>query len=97
MLKIKFNFSAVTELNEAIDYYNYEIPGLGHKFKLEVKRNLLRIQKYPTIWPLVRGTIRRCTMDKFPYSILYSIEDSYIYILVIAHQHRKPTYWTNRN
>ncbi len=31
--------------------------------------------------------------NEFPYKILYSIEKDHIYIIAVAHQHRKPNYW----
>jgi|GEM_PF-225276 len=33
---------------------------------------------------------------KFSYSLLYSIEEDHIFIIAVAHQHRKPGYWIDR-
>ena len=35
-------------------------------------------------------------ITKFPYKIIYSIEEDYILILAVAHQHQKPDYWIDR-
>lgn len=32
----------------------------------------------------------------FPYMLIYTIEESEIIVLAVAHQHRKPNYWKNR-
>ena len=47
-MKIVFNEFAVEELNDAIDYYDLELPGLGNLFKEELQKSLHRIVEYPT-------------------------------------------------
>ena len=70
--------------------------GLGKRFKSEVKATILRIQAGPEIWPTEKGEIRRCLLHKFPFKVLYSIEKDYIYIVAVAHCHRRPEYWIDR-
>jgi hypothetical protein len=38
---------AAIELDEAIDYYNYEVTGLGDEFLIEFLNTIDRIKKYP--------------------------------------------------
>ena len=33
---------------------------------------------------------------KFPYGVLYAVEQDYILILAIMHCSREPNYWKNR-
>ncbi len=84
------------ELEDAVLYYELEQEGLGERFKKEVKQTIERIKKYPTSWPYERGEIRKCFVHKFPYKVLYSIQEPVIVILAIAHQHRRPDYWIDR-
>ncbi|MEW6501172.1 MAG: hypothetical protein AB1456_06765 [Thermodesulfobacteriota bacterium] len=37
--------------------------------------------------------MRKTFVHRFPYKILYSIEPDHLFIIAIAHQHRKPDYW----
>ncbi len=46
-MRIRFFEIAQIELDDAIEYYNYEIPGLGDAFLTEVLNTLDRIGKYP--------------------------------------------------
>jgi hypothetical protein len=48
-------------------------------------------------FPVERGDIRRITLTRFPYKLLYSIEPDCLYVIAIAHQHRKPDYWVGRS
>lgn len=95
-MKIVFNELARDELNDAIAYYELEFPGQGLTFKEEVKNAMQRIIQFPTAWPVLKGDIRKYLLHKFPYKILYSIEIDHIYIIAIAHQHRRPNYWIER-
>ena len=92
-MKFLFTELARVELIDSIAYYEMEVPGLGETFKDEVASATMRISQFPQAWSIERGDVRKCIMHKFPYKILYSIEDDHILIIAIAHQHRKPDYW----
>ena len=94
--KIEFLPTALLELNDAIEYYDLELPGLGTKFKEEVRTSLKRVSVFPRAWSIIRPEIRKCIMHKFPYNILYSIQENTILVIAIAHHHRHPDYWIER-
>jgi len=87
---------AQKELDDAVLYYEMEHHGLGRRFKMSVRQTVDRIKKYPTSWPIENGEVRKCFVHKFPYKILYSVQEQKIVVLAIAHQHRKPGYWVER-
>jgi len=95
-MTIVFDKLAQLELDDASEYYELEMPGLGARFREEVKRGIRRIRAYPDAWAKEKDDVRRCLLHKFPYKILYSIEENYIYIIAIAHFHRCPDYWIDR-
>ena len=84
---------AQKELNDGIFYYELQQRGLGLRFKREVRESINRIKKNPDAWPKERGEVRKYLVHKFPFKILYSVQDQNIIILAIGHQHRKPGYW----
>jgi plasmid stabilization system protein ParE len=96
-MKIVFSKLAKQELEDAIQYYEIEHPGLGRRFKQEVKKAALRVSEYPEAWSIERGEIRKCLLHTFPYKLLYSIEESHTFILAVAHLHRRPDYWIDRD
>ena len=95
-MEVKFNELAVKEMNDAIAYYELQYSGLGAAFKVEIKKAVNRIIKYPKAWLSVDEDIQKYTMHKYPYNIFYSLEKDHLYIIAIAHQHRKPNYWIDR-
>ena len=95
-MKVVFSKLANLELEDAIAYYELELSGLGINFKKEVRKNIERIKKFPEAASIERGEIRKSLLHKFPYKILYSIESDHIFIIAIAHQHRRPDYWVEK-
>ena len=84
------------EFDAAKEFYEIEQPGLGTRFEEQIRNSLLRIRQYPQAWPSERKEIRRYLVHKFPYKILYSIQDEIIVVLAFAHLHRQPDYWIGR-
>ena len=91
-MKIVFSKIARQELDDAVQYYELECEGLGRRFREEVKKAAIRVSEYPEAWSVERGDIRKCLLHKFPYKLLYSIEGDHIFIIAVAHQHRRPHY-----
>ena len=95
-MRIRFLEMAQIELDEAIEYYNYESPGLGAEFLTEILNALNRIGTFPEAWHPCSKRTRRCQTRRFPYGIIYQIRQDEILIIAIANLHRKPDYWKDR-
>ena len=96
-MKLIFLEEAEQELDDAIDYYNLEKPGLGDDFLLEILSSLHRINQFPEAWQPLSENTRRCQTRRFPYGIIYSAFDDCILIVAISNLHRKPNHWKDRN
>lgn len=95
-MKLIFLEEAELELDDAIDYYNLEKPGLGDDFLLEVLSSLHRINQFPEAWHPLSENTRRCQTRRFPYGIIYTVFDDCILIVAISNLHRKPNHWKDR-
>jgi plasmid stabilization system protein ParE len=91
-----FHPEAEEEFLAAIDYYEDREVGLGYDFSAEVFAAIQNIVNYPDGWPVIEEDIRRCLVNRFPFSVLYSIEQSGIFILAVMHLRRHPDYWRHR-
>ncbi len=96
-MRVVFSKIAKQELDDATHYYEIELLGLGKRFREEVRKAAIRIAEYPEAGSVERGEVRKCLLHKFPYKLLYSIEEDHILIIAVAHQHRKPDYWIERH
>jgi hypothetical protein len=54
--------------------------------------------KFPKAGSLLTNDVRRCRTNKFPYGIVYMLEDNEHTIIIVAvmHLHREPGYWKDR-
>ena len=91
-----FHPAAELEFNKAIDYYEDIDTALGYDFATEVYSAIQRAVTLPTAWVAIDGDIRRSLVKRFPYGVLYSLEDDGIYIVAVMNLHRHPDYWKNR-
>ena len=44
----------------------------------------------------IEEEIRRFLFTRFPYSLIYGIDQETIVVIAVAHQHREPRYWAGR-
>ncbi|MEW6087389.1 MAG: type II toxin-antitoxin system RelE/ParE family toxin [bacterium] len=95
-MEIRILEIAHLEFKEAKEFCEIEQSGLGSKFENKIEQSLLHIKQFPQAWPPERKEIRKYLVNKFPYKIIYSIQDDKIVILAFAHLHRKPDYWVDR-
>ena len=87
---------ALAELNEAVDYYNLQQPGLGRRFLTDAREAVSRIERFPLAWHSLGGAIRRCQLRHFPYGVIYEPTEQEIVVIAVAHLHREPEYWRGR-
>jgi hypothetical protein len=93
---VSYTPEAREELFEAAQYYDSESSGLGSSFLAAIDQALEQITLYPESAPVVRGRVRRKTVQRFPYSLLYSLRGQTIRILAVMNQKRRPFYWLGR-
>jgi toxin ParE1/3/4 len=97
MRNIIFHPLAEQELLDAVSYYEEQETGLGLDYLGEVEHAVNFLMRYPEAGSKVRGSIRRLTLPKFPYSLLYRVSKEQIRVLAVAHHKRKPQYWVDRH
>jgi len=95
-MKVEFLEEAHTELEDAIEYYNGQLTGLGNAFLQEVLAVIDRIAKYPEAWHPLSANTRRCQTRRFPYGLIYSLEGDVILVVSVSNLHRKPNHWASR-
>jgi len=93
---VKFHSEARKEFFEAAEYYEDQVVGLGDGFIDEVEKVLEVIEQQPLSGTKITKTERRFLASRFPYGIIYSVEDDLITIFAIMNLRRKPGYWKSR-
>ncbi|GAX39174.1 plasmid stabilization system [Tolypothrix sp. NIES-4075] len=91
-----FHPEALAEYTEAVQYYAKQRAEVAQAFIDVVEDAVYRIRESPTRWAVLDENVRRCLTQKFPYGILYTIEQDYILILAVMYCSREPGYWKSR-
>lgn len=84
------------EFDEAIEWYELQMKGLGKRFRKSVLDQIKKMKRNPKWFPIEDDDIYKAYIPKFPYKIIFTVEDETIVIWAVAHMHRKPWYWQSR-
>jgi plasmid stabilization system protein ParE len=95
-VKLIFDPEALIEMREAAAFYEDCQRGLGASFLDAVEVAVAEIVKHPLMWRKVKGRFRRYLVQRFPYGLIYALQDDIIYIAAVMHLKRKPDYWYRR-
>jgi plasmid stabilization system protein ParE len=95
-LKVSFLEAARADLREAAAYYEGQRPGLGREFRNEVRSAIERIKALPEAWHPLSENTRRCLTHRFPYGVIYHLQEDQVVIVAVAHLHREPGRWRDR-
>lgn len=82
--------AAQVELDEAIHCYAQQAPGLGDSFLVEFLRTTQLIERHPQGWHPLSHNTRRCRLRRFPYGVIYNVDQDTILVVAVAHLHRRP-------
>jgi plasmid stabilization system protein ParE len=74
-------------------------PGPGYQCAIEIVAAVERIKANPGMWPIFDHQVRHCLVHRFPYGVIYSVDEqrSQVLILAVMHLHRQPDYWSGRS
>ena len=97
MKPVIFHAEAEKELVTASDYYEECRRGLGIEFEAAVQDAVRRIAVLPHACPPHGNAgLRKCLVRRFPYTLFFLERDSDVWIAAVAHQRRRPDYWSDR-
>ncbi len=97
---------AEVDVEEAYIWYRQKSDELAESFLQVLGDCFLSIQENPLGYRQVYKTMRRFVMPKFPYSIIYLIEEGLlesgdfgetIIVFAVVHAKRNPEHWQRRS
>lgn len=99
--RVRFEPEADTEYRNAGRWYETHRQHLGVEFFDAVDSTIDQILMLPDAGALVARMpadvpVRRRAVARFPYHVIYLHIEDQIRILAVAHDRRKPGYWSDR-
>lgn len=96
MKRVLFHPEAEAEFLAAARFYETHRPGLGLDFISEVRRAAGVLVAYPRLGHQFAKRLRRILVRRFPYGLVYRVDQDAIFIVAVAHLRRRPGYWRRR-
>jgi len=95
-LPVILHEAAELEAAEAITWYENEA-GLGAAIREEIEATIEKIVQLPLAFPIVyAANVRGAQTHRFPYSIIFTIEENDIFVVAVFHTSRNPLVWKGR-
>jgi len=79
---------ADADISLAFWWYHRIDPNLAFRFVLESRATMDRIARFPYIFSVVEGSVRRAKLKSFPYAMYYSIDHAEVFVKAVIHERR---------
>jgi plasmid stabilization system protein ParE len=96
MKSSEFHPEAQDEFLEALRFYRRESAELARSFSNAVRRTVAEASDEISIGETLRPGVHRRRVARFPYDVIYESSDRELFVLAVAHHHRRPEYWSDR-
>lgn len=95
-MQIRATEAADEDAEEAFAFYVRRSTAVAANFMREFRAALKQVRERPlTGSPHAFGTRRKC-FPRFPYSLIYIIDERYVTVHAVIHDRQKPEYWADR-
>ncbi|VAW71416.1 hypothetical protein MNBD_GAMMA12-2208 [hydrothermal vent metagenome] len=95
-MNLVFHPNVKSEISASYDWYQNHASGLGNDYLNELESSYEAIVELPDTWPKIQKGYRRFLLSKFPFSVIYKVHKSNIYVVAVMHNSRRPGYWIER-
>src|SRR5215475_8303538 len=92
--KVIFSPHALTDLEDAVHYYNLQQKGLGKRFASQVQLALKSIKNNPHFASFRYDDVRCAQVPRFPYLVHYTIDkDTRTVLIAAVYSTRQQPFW----
>jgi toxin ParE1/3/4 len=96
VVDVFFHPEAQSEYVAGLAWYRARSSQAAARFELEMERVLGLIAANPELYPKYNEQHRFAVMRRFPYSVVYQIQPTLVFVVAIAHSSRSAGYWQGR-
>lgn len=87
---------AEAEAAEAFAWYQGKRLGLGDEFSLALEATLEFLRRSPLVFRETYKNGRKAKLRRFPYVVIYFVEEDTVVVVSVHHSSRNPTRWRGR-
>ena len=89
---LELQSEAVIDIHEVFEWYQIKREGLGFDFIEEIEAGFKNICDHPQYYTSINKNFRRYKINRFPFLIIYEIEEDSIIINSVRHSSRNPKF-----
>lgn len=86
-----FQEEAIEDVRNAYAWYEDQLPGLGEDFLTELDKVFEKLAHHPQHYGFAFDDFRDIRTTRFPYLVVFKIEDNIVYINKVKHSKRRPS------
>ena len=94
--RVEYHQGAIADVRSALAWYQRRNPKAALNLIDELQRATDTIREAPERWPIGKNNTRRFLLWRFPFTVIYSEQESVVTIWAVAHASRRPGYWARR-
>jgi plasmid stabilization system protein ParE len=94
--EVIFHIEAEAEVLQALEWYAERSAVAARAFVHELSRVVSLAVRSPQTWPKALGNTRRIVFPRYPFDLIFRLRGETLEIVAVAHQRRRPSYWTDR-
>ncbi len=95
-MHVEFHPAALQEAEDAQSWYAERSVFAASAFIRELSLAIQRVLEAPHRYPTAEGRTRKALLDRFPFTVYYRVTPDVVSIIAVAHQKRRPGYWSSR-
>jgi len=95
-LSVAFFEEALVEVEHERTWYEARSVAAGAGFMRELEQAIGAIAEHPERWPRRGRRVRRYVFPTYPFSFIYVVESSAVFVVALEPQRRRPGYWRSR-
>ena len=96
-MRIVWDEAALNETHAAAVYYHSQQADLGQRFLDAVETAVSKISHRPLLYRKIADTdVRKCKLPRFPFGIIYRVQEETLFIIAVMHFRQAPGYWQHR-
>ncbi len=96
-MRVSFTPEAAQEFSEAARWYLGEAGvNQARDFRNQVHRTLQLLSEHPAVGTPGRNRTRSLVVHRYPFSVVYRMQEDDLRIIAVARHSRRPGYWDGR-
>ena len=96
--KVRIDSDALLDIQEATNWYNEQVAGLGSRFQKQVKKQINSLKVNAQNYSIRYNEVRCSKIKKFPFLVHFIIENSTrtVKVFAVIHTSRNPAIWEEK-